>query len=114
MENKTHNFFLSKEEPNKSCLLALREIILEQNEGISESIKWGSPCYSFKNKMLCFLMVDKKSDHPYLLMVKGNELDFEALQQGTRKKMKVLPIHPEKDIPIRLLEEIIQSALSLY
>ncbi len=33
------NFYLNKEEPNKSCLLALLKIILEQDSNINETQK---------------------------------------------------------------------------
>jgi hypothetical protein len=44
MEEELHNYYLDKEEPNKSCLLALRSIILDQDKDITETQKWGMPC----------------------------------------------------------------------
>jgi hypothetical protein len=114
MSEQLYNFFLNKSELNKICLFVLRDIILEQDEHVSESIKWNSPCFSYKNKMFCFLMVDKKTDQPYILMVEGIRLDFPELEQGNRTRMKVLYINPAKDIPIKKIENILQSALDLY
>jgi hypothetical protein len=114
MSEQLYNFFLNKSELNKICLFVLRDIILEQGEHVSESIKWNSPCFSYKNKMFCFLMVDKKTDQPYILMVEGIRLDFPELEQGNRTRMKVLYINPAKDIPIKKIENILQSALDLY
>ncbi|RYM34145.1 DUF1801 domain-containing protein [Brumimicrobium glaciale] len=114
MSQEPHNYYLKKEEPNKSCLLVLRDIILEQDENISESLKWNSPCFSYKNKMFCFLMIDKKLKEPYILMVEGARIDFPELDQGTRTRMKVLNIDPNTDLPIDLIENILQSALDLY
>src|SRR5690554_7337932 len=68
MNEKLHDYYMNKEEPNKSCLFVLRDIILEQDEQITESIKWNSPCFSYKNRMFCFFMIDKKTNQPYLLM----------------------------------------------
>lgn len=48
-----HNYYLNKKEPNKSCLLALRSIILNQDTNITETQKWGMPCFS---KLYCEMM----------------------------------------------------------
>lgn len=114
MNQQLQEYYLNKEEPIKSCLLVLRDIIIEQDEHISESIKWSSPCFSYKKKMFCFLMTDKKTKQPYILMVEGNRLEFPELDQGTRTRMKVLNIDPTKDLPIELIKDILQSAIDLY
>ena len=114
MSQEIQDYYLNKEEPNKSCLLVLRDIILEQDENISESLKWNSPCFSYKNKMFSFLMIDKKTKEPYLLMVEGLRLDFPELDQGNRTRMKTLAIDPNLDLPIELINSILQSAIELY
>ncbi|UPZ36087.1 DUF1801 domain-containing protein [Sphingobacterium sp. PCS056] len=40
-------------EHNKSCLLALRKIILQQDTLIKEAQKWGMPCFCYKNRIFC-------------------------------------------------------------
>jgi len=114
MMQEPHVFYFKSAEPNKSCLLVLRDIILEQDEHITESIKWNSPCFSYKNKMFCFLMIDKKNNKPYILIVEGHRLDFPELEQGNRTRMKSLSINPNKDIPIKKLEKILQTTLDFY
>lgn len=47
-------------------------------------------------------------------MVEGARLDFPELDQGNRTRMKVLNIDPEEDLPIKLIVNILQSALDLY
>ena len=47
------SFYLDKDEPNKNCLLALRDIILNQDDNIIETVKYGMPCFCYKNKMFC-------------------------------------------------------------
>lgn len=107
-------YYLQQPEPNRSCLLALRDLILTQDDGITETIKWSSPCFSFRNRMFCFLSVDKKSGKPYLLMVEGRQLHHPALQQGKRKRMKVFTVDPHIDLDIDNLEMILNEALNLY
>lgn len=114
MNDNLQSYYLRKEEAIKSCLLALRDVILEQDEHVSETRKWNSPCFCYKNKMFCFLMVDKKNNYPYLLMVEGARLDFPELVQGNRTRMKTLAVDPTVDIPIKTIERILNSALDLY
>ena len=110
----TDAFYLNASEPNKSCFLALRSIILNENNNISETLKYGMPCFIFHKKPLCYLWKDKVSEEPYVLFVKGSELSHEALETGSRKKMKILRIDPEQDIPLHTLKEILQTAIKLY
>lgn len=109
----TEPFYLKQDEPNKSCLLALRSIILASNEDINESLKWNMPCFSFKKKMLCFLWTDKKTNEPYILFVEGKSLEHPRLEQGTRTRMKILRINPNADIPMKLIKLCIETSISL-
>jgi len=114
MAVELQNYYLNKEEPNKSCLLALRSIILDQDKNITETIKWGMPCFCYKNKMFCYLWTDKKSDQPYILLVEGKLLDHPQLEVGDRTKMKIFRVDPNQDLPIKTIKEILHSALELY
>ena len=114
MVEQLHNFYLDKEEPNKSVLLALRSIILEQDKNITETQKWGMPCFCYKKKMFCFLWTDKKTDEPYILMVEGKYLNHSKLEEGSRSRMKILRVNPDKNLHIKTIEGILQNALDLY
>lgn len=107
------NFYLNQPEPNKSCLLALRDLILNYDNAISTTVKYGMPCFTYHNKAVCYLWKDKKTDEPYVLFVEGQKLNHPELQQGDRKRMKVLSIAPNQDIPKATLYEILKDALSL-
>lgn len=114
MVEQLHNYYLNKEEPNKSCLLALRSIILNQDSNVTETQKYGMPCFCYKKKMFCYLWTDKKTDEPYILMVEGKHLDHPELETGDRSRMKIFKINPNKDLPIKTIEGILQKALDLY
>ncbi len=114
MVEELHHYYLNKEEPNKSCLLALRSIILEQDPNVTETQKWGMPCFCYKKKMFCYLWTDKKTDEPYILMVEGNYLDHPQLEVGDRSRMKIFRVDPNKDLPIKVIGNILQTALDLY
>ena len=108
------HFYLNQKEPNKSCLLALRHIILQQDADVSETIKYGMPCFCYRKKAFCYLWTDKRTTFPYLLMVEGKHLDQVQLEAGQRLRMKTLPIDPQKDLPIDTIESILTAALNLY
>lgn len=113
MQNLDH-FYLTESEPNKSCLLALRSLILVQDEHVTETRKYGMPCFCYKKKMFCYLWIDKKTDEPYILFVEGKHLDHPKLEAGSRSRMKIFRVNPNKDIPIKIIKEILLRALALY
>ena len=109
-----HNiFYLSKQEPIKSCLLTLHDIILSQNKSIKPCWKYKVPMFCINNKMCCYLWIDKKTKKPYIGFVDGNLICHKALIKGNRKKMKILPINPNQDLPIQLITDLLTDAIML-
>ncbi len=114
MAKELHRYYLEKVEPNKSCLLALRSIILDHDKDITETQKYGMPCFCYKKKMFCYLWTDKKTDEPYILLVEGKHLDHPKLEKGDRTRMKIFRVNPSKDLPIKTIGDLLQKALDLY
>ncbi len=114
MAQENDNYYLSKNEPIGSCLLALRDIILKQDENINESWKYGMPCFCYKRKMFCYLWTDKNTEEPYILMVEGKHLNHKGLEQGKRSRMKIFRINPYIDLPLQNIEKLLNDALDLY
>lgn len=114
MINDLDKFYLSKNEPAKSCLLALRSIILTKDCNISETQKYGMPCFCFMKKAFCYLWIDKKTEEPYLLLVEGKYLNHPSLETGNRSRMKILRVKPEEDIPVETINLVLQMALDFY
>ncbi len=108
------DFYLNKTEPQKSCFLALRSIILAQDNNISETVKYGMPCFCYGKKAFCYLWNDNKTGEPYILMVEGKLLSYPQLEQGKRSRMKILRINPSMDFPIETIRLIINAALDIY
>jgi len=108
------NFYFDKEEPNKSCLLALRNIILNCDPDINETRKYGMPCFCYRGKMFCYLWVDKKTNGPYILMVEGKHLNHPKLKTGNRSRMKILTVDSNEDLPLKIILSILNQALDLY
>ena len=107
-------FYLEKKEPNKSCLLALRTIILGIDKQVTETKKYGMPCFCYNNKMFCYLWVDKKTEEPYILFVEGKYLTHPNLEEGNRSRMKIFRVNPNKDIPVDDIKLLLNDALNLY
>ncbi len=114
MPPELNSFYLNKSEPNRSCLLALRDLILNQDSKITETLKYGMPCFCYHKKMFCYLWTDKKTDQPYILMVEGKHLHHPKLETGSRSRMKIFRVDPTKNLPKKVIETILQEALDLY
>lgn len=110
----TDNFYLDQPQPNQSCLLALRGIILHMDEQVTATTKYGMPCFCYRNKAFCYLWTDKKTNHPYILMVEGKHLDHPLLETGERARMKIFRVNPDRDLPIDTIKGILDQALDLY
>ena len=108
------SFYLDQEEPTKSCLLALRSIILAKHKDISSVLKYGMPFFYFKGKIFAYLWMHKKYKKPYIGMVEGKHLLYPKLIQENRSRMKIMLFDADKNIPIKTIEKIIQDAIKLY
>ena len=113
-QHQISSFYLNKTESVKGCLLALRDIILQKDPNVSETVKWGMPCFCYKKKMFCFLWTDHRNGSPYLLMVEGKYLDHPELEAGSRSRMKIFRVNEEQDLPIDTIEQLLNDALNLY
>lgn len=112
MTTELTDFYLQKEEPHQSCLIALRDFIL-QWETLSETRKYGMPCFIFKNKALLYLWTDKKTQEPYVLFVDGQLMNDSELETGDRKRMKIFRVSPTEDLPIASLKRLINASIAL-
>ena len=108
------NFYLQQDEPIKGTLLALREIILQQDKNITNAWKYGMPFFCYKGKMFCYLWFHKKHKQPYIGIVEGKRFDEPFLIQEDRNRMKIMLFDPNEDLPFQTIENILQKAINLY
>lgn len=108
------NFYLQQDEPIKGTLLALREIILQQDEDVTNTWKYGMPFFCYKGKMFCYLWFHKKHKQPYIGIVEGKRFEEPFLIQEGRCRMKIMLFDPNEDLPLQIIENIIQKAINLY
>ena len=107
------NYFLKQKEPEKSCLLFLRDFILKHDQNISEKWQYGMPFFYYKDKRFCYLWVQKKSGSPYLGFVEGKRMNHPDLLQEKRTRMKILLVDPEENIPVIKIRNILKEAIVL-
>jgi len=108
------NYFLKKEEPVKSYLFALRNILLAYDINLTEAWKYGMPFYCYNGKMFCYLWTHKKFKQPYIGFVEGNKINHPLLIQEKRSRMKIMLLDPAKDIPIKTIQTILQELTVYY
>ncbi|MEO6150489.1 MAG: DUF1801 domain-containing protein [Mucilaginibacter sp.] len=108
------NYFLQQDEPVKSCLFALRDLLNSYNKHITEEWKYAMAFYYYKGKMFCYIRVDRNTNRPYIGIMEGRNIEHPLLLQEDRKRVKVLYIDAEKDIPIEDITAILAMALKFY
>jgi hypothetical protein len=108
------NFYLQQDEPIKGTLLALREIILQQDKDVTNAWKYGMPFFCYKGKMFCYLWFHKKHKQPYIGIVEGKRFCEPFLIQEDRSRMKIMLLDPNKDLPLQTIEKILQEAINFY
>lgn len=108
------DFYLKQEEPIKGIFLALKEIILKQDNDITNVLKYGIPFFCYKGKMFCYLWLHKKHKQPYIGIVEGKHFNEDFLLQENRSRMKIMLFDTNKDLPLEQIEDIIQKAIKLY
>ena len=112
--NALYQYYERQDEPNKSCLLALRDIILPLDKDITHELKYGMPFFCYKGKMFCYLWIHKKLGQPYIGIVEGKHFDHPLLVQEKRSRMKVMLLDANEDLPVKTIKAIIKQAIALY
>jgi hypothetical protein len=107
-------FFLGKEEPVRSCLLYLREFILDYDKNITEAWKYKMPFYYYKSERICYLWVNKRTQQPYIGIVEGRKIEHPLLIIEKRSRMKIMPLDASEDIPVKTIGTILKLAIGLY
>jgi hypothetical protein len=113
MVEELYNYYKDVPELQRSCLLALRSRILTYNKDITETQKWGMPCFCYKANIVCYLWTDKKTGDPYILFAEGKYIDHPLLESGSRSRMKIFRVDPDLDLPVQIIEQLLGEALRL-
>ncbi|MEQ9592404.1 MAG: DUF1801 domain-containing protein [Cyclobacteriaceae bacterium] len=114
MQNPIDEFYLSKDEPIRSCLIAMREFIKNYDSQITEAWKYRMPFFLYKGKMFCYLWINQKTRQPYVGIVEGKKIDHPSLIQEKRSRMKIMLLDPHDDLPLKALQNIFREAKKHY
>ena len=114
MQSRCNEYFLSLPEPEQSCLLYMRQFLLESSPQITETWKFNTPFYYYKGHWFCYLIYQPKNKKIYLSFVQGYRLNHPKLVSEGRKQMKVYYVKADQDIALKELKQIMRSAMALY
>ena len=92
----------------------MKEIILSQDEAITNTWKYGMPFFCYRGKMFCYLWNHKKYKQPYIGLVEGGRFNEPFLIQEKRSRMKIMLLDPNEDLPMEAIQYILQQSLALY
>jgi hypothetical protein len=113
MSQSADNFFLSLTEPDKSCLLFLRDYMLGFSDEITESWKNHTPFYYYRKKWMAFISYDTRTRIIYISFTDGCSMHHRKLLSEGRKRMKIFYVKAEEDIDIESLNKIMKMAVIL-
>lgn len=107
-------YYARQPEPAQGCLLALRAHIHAQaGPGeITEVWSYYMPTFRYRGKRFCYLWTQKSDGMPYIGFINGTHVADEALRVEGRKRMKILVLDPSADLPVALLDKVLQQALA--
>jgi hypothetical protein len=108
------NFYLKREEPTRSCLLAIKEVILKHNPLITHEWKYKLPFFCYKGKMLCYIWFHKKYKKPYLGFYNGALIKNENLLAEDRSRVKIFLFDVDEDLPIEKINDILTQAIYIH
>ncbi len=110
--NVLDEFYYRQTDAIREVLLAMREIILSRDPAITEHWKYNMPFFYFRGKMFCYLRIDRRDGRPYLSMADGKYIDHPLLEQESRKRMRILRLNPESDLPVDAINWILDCGLA--
>jgi hypothetical protein len=108
------NFYSTLEEPLQSTLLALRSIILNIHPDITPEWKYKLPFFYYKKKPFCYLWKDRKTQEPYIGVIKGKFINHPDLVLNNRKQIPIMPLKSNKDLPLEKINFVLNEALKHY
>lgn len=111
MPNDIELFYLNEEEPNRSCFLSIRELILGYDKHISEAWKYNMPFFCYKGKMFCYVWTHKKMKKPFIGFTEGKRIQHPLLTFENRSRIKIMLLEPGQDLPVNEIKAILKVAI---
>jgi hypothetical protein len=98
----------------RDCLLFCKKFILNYDSNLAEAWKYKLPFFVYKGKSFAYFHHKRKENRLYIGFHKGKDINHPSLLSEGRKQIKIFLLDPQKDIPIKELEEVLQLAIKLY
>jgi len=94
------NYYLNQKKTYKSCLLTLKEVILDLDKNITPQWKHTLPFFYYKKRPFSYFWKDKNTQEPCIGICRGNEIKHPLLEAGNRTQIKIFRIKPTEDLDI--------------
>ena len=107
-------FYNQLDEPNKSCLSALRQHILAFDQDITEALKFNMPFFFYKGNRFCYFKIDKKRGTPYMGFNDGKWIGHPELTFEGRSRIKIFMVDPAKALLVDAIDSILKAAITIY
>jgi len=107
---QVEDWFQNLDHPLKEAMLLTRQIILEADERISESIKWSAPTFEFKGNLASFQ--PKAKQFVSLMFHRGSEIPGEHPDlEGDSALVRIMRFHDEADVEThrKPLQAVVQA-----
>ena len=109
--NPVDEFIARMPTEQRDIARTLREIVRNTAPRLTETIKWGYPCYVGAGNVCSIIPYP---DHVNLAFFRGTELaDPDRLLEGTGKGMRHVKVWSANDIPRQSVAALILAAASL-
>lgn len=113
MREQLDNYYLQLPEPTQGYLLAIRDYIVAYDPHITEAWKYQAPFFCYRGKIIVYFWLTAKTGQPYLGVVNGKLINHPQLQADGRARIRVLPLNPQKELPLDTLDFILQQSIAL-
>lgn len=111
--NDLEQAYLRHDEPTRSCLFALRELIIGMNPDVRTSLSYGMSTFYVGKQRFCYLWVDKSDGRPYIGFIDGNRMNHPRLETGERSRMSIFRIDPEADLEVSEIQGLLHEAIRI-
>jgi len=110
------NEYMTKlEHPFKAEIEAVRKIVLNASDKMSERVKWNAPSFYYKEDLAAFHIREQKHVHLVLVFPKGLIEDESNLLEGDYKDRRMAYFYSMKDVLNKqpALEEVVRKWVEL-
>jgi uncharacterized protein YdhG (YjbR/CyaY superfamily) len=114
MLSQLNQYFENQPPELKDTFMAMRHFVLQKEFELTEHYKYRTAFYYYKGKPFCYFHAKANTGIPYIGIARGHLVEHPLLYQGDRKKMKVIRIPTNEDIPVQEISALFKELRALY